>query len=167
MAALPEAVVRAHVESEMPAALAWAARHGLEADGDGEALELRVRMTSSGGEPYLLEGRFDSYRAIAPAWRFLHPDTGEPAGGAAFPHPAPSSPWGTVLLTGGPAGPVICAHFNRLAYGEHNGPHPDWGPVTNWPNVAPGQARADTIAGMVDRIYRDVWLSPHRLAPLP
>jgi hypothetical protein len=158
------AVVQVVVDELVPAA-AWAARQGLELTTDIERLRLELRLggpSAESLEQYLLVGEFDDYRAIPPRWIFVHPESGEEVGQAAFPAPG-STPFGASLFH---TAPVICAHFNRLAYSDAGGPHSDWGGLANWQNVGPGQAMALNIASMLDRIYRDLAFSRGRMAPL-
>jgi hypothetical protein len=54
---------------------------------------------------------------------------------------------------------VICAPFNRLAYGEHGGPHGDWGGPLSWLNVR-GHVRATALADMLALIIAHLNYSP-------
>jgi hypothetical protein len=169
VAALPEDVVRAHVADEMSAAGAWAARQHHELAFDADALTLRLPLlgkqpAAGAAERYLLTGAFDGYRAVPPAWRFVHPDTGEDIGQAGYPANDGGEP--TSIFLAHERG-VICAHFNRLAFAKHSGPHGDWGDETNWLNAASGYTRAETIADMLARIELGVRSSTARMAPLP
>jgi hypothetical protein len=165
---LPTEVVKAYIEEELPGARAWAERSELELSYDPERLALRLPLQGpgpEGPERYLLEGRFDDYRALPPIWQFLHPDSGEEIGAAAFPA-APAAPLGgsSILLSHGPRGGVICAHFSRWAFGE-GAPHTDW-QTANWQNIGDGKVLALTIGDMVVRIAIEVGCSPGRMAPL-
>jgi len=179
---LPTPVVDAYVEEELPGARSWADREGLELTVLPGRPILRVELTGPPApapdglegaareaplERYLLEAGLDDYRALPPEWRFLHPDTEEEIGAAGFPA-QPQSPLGGAsifLPHSDPYGAVICAHFSRRAYG--NGPHPDWGPPTNWENTRPGQVVARTLGDMLVRIALEVSASAGRMAPLP
>ncbi|MFC0028006.1 hypothetical protein ACFFMM_00510 [Micromonospora chaiyaphumensis] len=55
---------------------------------------------------------------------------------------------------------LICAPWNRLAYAEHGGPHPDWGALTNWKTAGAGYTKADTLADMLSQIHLHLTLSP-------
>jgi hypothetical protein len=123
----PHLLARAFVEApdEMPAAQSWASRRGLELVYDGVALTSSLKLAGAGidddqpAEPYLLIASFDSYRLLPPIWQFRHPETGKDIGVAAYPKPVGES----VLHPNG----LICAHWSRLAYKEHGGPHPKLG----------------------------------------
>lgn len=173
MGLLPDEAVRAYVESELPAARAWASRRRLELAVDEASLTLNIRLagpaaSATGHESYLLSGTFHDYRALPPAWRFLDPRTGADVGPPAYPAPLVPNPRGSNLfIGGGPTGAVICAHFNRLAYVAEQGPHGDWGPPANWLSLPPSQyTRADTIGDMLARIDLEVRESAGRMAPL-
>lgn len=175
MAQLPQDVVHAYVAEEMAAAEAWATRCGYDLSYDADALTISLPLLGAdpgggdGGERYLLTGVLDDYRAVPPAWRFVHPDTAADIGPPAYPAgPNPNPRGSTLFTTGGPTGAVICAHFNRLAYAEHDGIHPDWGPPNNWLTLPPSAyTRAETIGDMLARIELEVRESPGRMAPLP
>ena len=172
MSLLPRAVVHASVGEEMAAAQAWARRHDHELDFDETELRLAIELFGAAKadgvrERYLLTGYFDDYRAIPPAWTFVHPDTRAEVGPPAFPQPAPGRIQSSIFLTSGALGAVICAPFNRLAYSELGGPHGDWGSQTNWLHAAPDYTRAETIADMLARIATGVSETTTRMAPLP
>src|SRR3954469_7862159 len=84
--------------AEMSATVAWASRHELLLEYNPERLTLWLALTADGTaersapERYLLRGRFDGYRGVPPEWTFVHPDTREEIGAAAFPHPDPLRP---------------------------------------------------------------------------
>lgn len=175
MAALPHAdevrddphlIARAFVErpDELPAAIVLSKRRGLLLEYDRASLTVRLRIEGPAPEldappePYLITGTFDDYRALPPIWRFVHPVTGADVGTAGYPAHSGES----VMHPSG----VICAHWNRLAYSDHGGPHPDWGGPANWQNPVTGTV-ALTIPDMLDRLTRDVAASRGRMAPLP
>ncbi|HMJ35621.1 MAG TPA: hypothetical protein VK501_17055 [Baekduia sp.] len=172
---LSEDTVRAYVAEELPAAKAWAQRRGRQLSFDEEALSLTLPLygprASDNGDPeaYCLRGTFDDYRAVPPTWWFIHPDSEADIGPAAYPaSPSPHPRGSGLFLASGPTGAVICAHFNRLAYAEEQGPHGDWGATTNWLNTPPSNyTRAETIGDMLARISLEVDESQGRMAPLP
>ncbi len=171
MGLVPHATSVAIVEEELAAASAWAERHELSLDADPEALHLELALAGpsrngngSDAEDYLLLGDFDDYRAIPPAWRFVGPCTKDEIGSPAFPAGGTELPFPATVLH---PNAVICAHFNRLAYAAHNGPHPEWSDLGNWQNVREAETLALTIAAMLDRIWREVVHSAGRMAPLP
>jgi hypothetical protein len=55
---------------------------------------------------------------------------------------------------------LICAPWSRPAYGEHGGPHSDWGGQTNWTSAATGYTKADTLADMLSQIAMHLAVSP-------
>jgi hypothetical protein len=163
----PHLIVRRFVEAadEMPAAIALAARRGLELEYDPTALTAALSLSGPGAEAgapdelYRLTGGFDRYRLLPPIWKFVHPITGEDVGISSYPGPTGSS----IFHTNG----VICAHWSRLAYAEHGGPHSDWGGPSAWQRPQPGYTVALTIPDMLDRIIREVGWSRGRMAELP
>lgn len=171
MALLPLEAVQTSVAAELPAARAWAGRHGYTLGHDIEPVRIRLALNGPrpAEEPYLLLGTFEDYPTLPPTWRFVHPTTGQPVGRAAYPTPAVPYPRGSpLIIDGGIDGVVICAHFNRLAFTEEGGPHGDWGPLSNWQN--PGASPytfAVTIPDMLARIALDVRDSAGRKASLP
>lgn len=141
------------LDDELPGAQAWAKRCRTPLVWVPEGLEIRVTLTQpDSGELFYLRGRFDNYRAVAPAWVFTDAEwTAEP-GPQFFPRPAPT-PLGAPSVFH--AQPVICAPFNRLAYKEHNGPHPDWGGPAQWLTAGvAGQVTAHYLGDMVSVIYQ-------------
>jgi len=155
---VPIVQVKALLDEELVAGRAWARRQGLKLDFRPEDLALGIALRGSDEEPYLLEGVFDDYPTLPPSWRFLHPESGEAVGPAAYPRPADPYPRGSALIIdSGREGVVICAHFNRLAFEEEGGPHGDWGPLANWRNPNPSShARAETVGEMLARIALEV-----------
>ena len=59
---------------------------------------------------------------------------------------------------------VICAHFNRLAYGVKGGPHSDWGDPAQWTTAGKGYIHAVTIGDMLQSILRDFNYTEGRMA---
>lgn len=163
---------------ELAAALSEATRSGLDAEWDGDGLCLRVPINgppasppgepplSPGvaephmwSEPYLLEGLFESYRTLPPIWRFLDPRDGRDIGPSAYPQPLGAS----VLHPHG----LICAHFSRLAFAEHGGPHSNWNGPSAWQQPVEGTV-AMHIGAMLARLIWEVrYNSAGRMAPLP
>lgn len=165
----PHLVARAFVEAEeeMPAALAWAGRNGVDLRYDRETLTASTKISGPAAdgadgdtdEDYLIVASFDSYRLLPPVWKLVHPETGEEIGLAACPKPQGDSVFH-------PQG-LICAHWSRLAYSEHGGPHSDWGGQTTWQHPAGNYTVALTIPDMLDRLAREVRASRGRMAELP
>ncbi len=150
---------------EMPAAVAWACRRGLDLAYDAAALTVRLVLDGPGvsdqhtRERYVVQAVLEDYDVFPPAWRFLDPRTDGVIGQAACPRPV-----GTSILHGNG---VICAPWNRLAYQVEGGPHGDWGPTTGWKTPRPPYTHAVTIPDMLDRIHREVKRSRGRMAALP
>jgi hypothetical protein len=173
VALLPDHIVRAHVAEELEAARRWAARYDHELAFDESTLTLTVpllgaALIGSAPERYLLKGVFDDYRVIPPAWRFVHPGNETDVGPPAYPTATAGRRGTSIFLATGPTGAVICAHFNRLAYAEQQGPHGDWGAQTNWLNPPTSSyTRAETVGDMLARIDLEVRESAGRMAPLP
>lgn len=167
-------VARARVEEELLLARAWAQRQGLELSWDEEELKLRLPLEGPGAEEgetekYLLIGEFIDYKVMPPRWRFVHPETEEDVGAAAYPEPIPppKHPRPSPLIIPSNNGAVLCAPFNRLAFQAEGGPHGDWGELANWQNAsAANQARGQTIAEMLAAIFLDVRHSRGRKGPL-
>jgi hypothetical protein len=159
---IPTVVTRVVVAEELPAVLAWAARRpGWTVEFDDPALHLNVKTTHPvSGTPLRIQADLQGYRAVPPAWRFLHPDTdGEKTATDPFPQPGTHP-----LITGSifHGNRVICAPWNRLAYKENGdgGVHGDWGGLTNWTDAAAGYTKADTLADMLSQIGLHLSVSP-------
>lgn len=166
-------VAQANVAKELPAARAWADRNRLSISWEEEELALCLRLEGPGRnagtiERYLLVGRFDEYKALPPAWTFVHPDTEEPLGPPAFPRSTKGYRRSGLFINSGREGAVICAPFNRLAFKQEDGPHEDWGAPSNWENAArSGQVHATEIGPMLSVIHQVVGRSAGRMEPLP
>jgi len=167
VASLPKAVVRATLQQsdQIPAALAWAKRLGLELQYDEDRLLLHLPLEAPGStpealpEPYLIRGEFEDFDVLPAVWRFVDPRSGDIVGLAGYPSPDGSS----VLHTNG----LICAPWSRLAYKTEGGPHEDWGTLTDWKTPRPPYTHALTIPDMLDRLYRETRRSKSRMASLP
>lgn len=146
---------------EEPALRSVAQRRGwaVSLDLEGLALSATIDHPVAGVGLLRLDADLDGYRAIPPAWRFVDPDTGE-VSQRAFPKPG-SGPQGSGSIFH--PHPVICAPFNRLAYQDHGGPHPDWSGPANWVNVT-GHVFAHTLGEMLSVIDLHLRFSPGRMA---
>jgi hypothetical protein len=164
---LPKSTVQATLAQpgQIPAALAWARRHGLELSYDDDLLLVRLRLegpaptADSQAERYLITGEMDDFDVLPVLWRYVDPRTGAVVGPAAYPRPSGSS----VLHGNG----LICAPWSRLAYRSEGGVHADWGALTDWKTPRPPYTHALTIADMLDRLYRETRRSVGRMATLP
>lgn len=153
------------VEAELPGAQAWALRRSLLLQWLPEQLQLRVKLTQPiTNELFYLRGLFDDYRAIAPAWSFSDEQWVSTADQHYSP-PTVQTPHGASIFISHENRAVICVPFNRLAYKQKDGPHEDWGGPSNWLNVKAPQIHADTIADMLQAIYRDFVYSRGRMRP--
>jgi hypothetical protein len=161
----PQQLARAFVEApdEMPAAVAWAARRGLDLRYDPELLAASVKLDGPGisaddrTEPYLITASFDDYRALPPIWRFVDPRSGNDIGPPAYPRPVGPS----VLHGQG----LVCAHWSRMAYSVQGGPHSNWGGPAAWQQPVEGTV-ALTISDMLARLVHEVRDSRGRMGPL-
>jgi hypothetical protein len=151
VSALPATASRASVEEELDAARGWARRHDWTLDWNPETLILRA-ATYHRPPRRLVEVVADAagYRAVPPAWRFVTPGSDEPDQ-ASFPAPGPNSIFHPNF--------VICAPWNRLAYSEHGGPHPDWSGPAAWLQVR-GVTTAHSIPDMLATLNIHLRQSP-------
>ncbi|MFY1686191.1 hypothetical protein ACN265_32230 [Micromonospora sp. WMMD730] len=154
---IPAAVTRTVVTTELPAVQAWAARRpGWAVHLDDTALMLIVNAVHPrSGSALRITAQLSGYPAVPPAWRFT-----DPAGGSAPPFPQAGTNAEIVPGSIFHGNRVICAPWNQLAYAEHNGPHGDWGGLTNWKNAGAGSTKADTLADMLSQIHLHLTLSP-------
>jgi len=159
---VPDEVARAHIAQESAAILACAARNGAKADIDIDALEIRFSFNHPVDKlPLLLVADVHDYRAAPPAWRFLDPESGLETL-QAYPSAGNLPGGGPSVINSHKGMGTICAHFNRLAYAESAGIHPDWAAATDWLTTAPGTARATNIPEMFQLIYSHCCYSPGR-----
>lgn len=154
---LDPVVTRAELALEFPVLQERANRACWKVTLDVDRLILEVRLIHERTRQlYILQGRLDGYKAIPPAWEFVDPDTCEEGTAAAYPEPPSPAPGGNaVFITAGPQGRVICVPCNRLAYGDHKGPHTNW-TLANWMQETP---RYLTLCEMVNRINVDLQAS--------
>ncbi len=138
----PPEVSLYHVQTELQRAEPFVELFGLDVDtsmlSEGD---LRIRVTGSSrvdGEIYVVEMRFDGYRAIPPFVEFVHPVTGEIGVVTAYPSPFHSHP-------------CICARYNRKTYGGHSGVHSEW-QYGDWASD-PGTTE---IGGMLNHIFATI-----------
>jgi hypothetical protein len=154
---LDPVVTRAELSIEYPLLQERAKRAGWEVTLDMDQLKLKVQLIHKRtGQLYILQGDLDEYKAIPPAWEFVDPETSEKGTVAAYPEPPNPAPGGSaVFIIAGPQGCVICLPCNRLAYGDHKGPHTNW-TLANWMQETP---RYLTLCEMVNRINIDLQAS--------
>lgn len=145
---VPADVSRASLEAEAPAVQAWAARRGWAAQLDLQRLGLVATFAHpADASLLLLVADLTDYRALPPAWRFVDPLTGTSTP-RAFPAAGPVLGQSSIFHPNA----IICAPWNRLAYADAGGPHPNWGDATNWLTVAEGPV-AHTVADMLATIH--------------
>ncbi|MBX3352994.1 MAG: hypothetical protein KF684_08655 [Phycisphaeraceae bacterium] len=153
---LPANIVRDHVELELDALQGYCERHRWTLQWDPERQLLTFDRPSDlvGCAILRLTAEVEAYPLHPPAWRFWKVD-GQGQAVSVFP-----SNRGSVGNDGSIFHPsrVICAPFNRLAYGTHQGPHPEWG-MSQWKDVR-GVARATTLTEMLAIITAHLKASP-------
>lgn len=161
---LPPAVVEATVELELAGAFAWGERHGIDLTWLQGQNRLRIVFRQpETSELFYLGGQFDDYRALPPAWQWFDKTWSQ----ADRLHDSPKvakSPFGSSMFIRHGNRAVICAPFNRLAHKDCDGPHPDWGGLTNWAVAGLSHVHATTIGDMLQAIRRDVCISRGRMA---
>jgi hypothetical protein len=151
------------IEDELAGAYAWADRHKMDLLWRADDLELRVELTQpETAEVFFLQGLFDGYKALPPAWSFCDDNFVSAAVASQYPMPT-QSPFGSSIFIMHQATPTICAPFNRLAYAKHQGPHNDWGEPTRWLNAGENYVKAHSLGDMLQAIYRDFVLSRGRM----
>lgn len=158
---VPAAVTRALLaEDELPKAEEWARRHGWKLHADPEQLRLEVRTVHpADGKPVLIVASFDGYKAVPPTWRLIDPESLETTP-SSFPRAGPVNGQASIFHE---SQRVLCAQWSRLAYGEHSGPHGNWGPETGWLTVRDGN-HAETVAEMLSIIRVHLNASPGWMA---
>ncbi len=154
------------IEDELVGAVAWAGRHSIPLEWRPDDLEIRAILMQADDEqqPFYLRGRFDDYRAVAPAWVFSDKTWQSQGLPHLFPKPPANPPFGASIFH---TNAVICAPFNRLAYGEHSGPHSDWGGPTNWMDAGAQYVHAETLGDMLHVIYNHFRFTHGRLGAEP
>lgn len=161
---LPAVVVDAALEAELEGAIAWAARHELDLIWLPADRILRVTLVQAETqERFFLQAQCDSYKALPPMWDWRDQDWS----GAPAPSLSPSSkatPFGSSMFINNKGRAIICAPFNRLAYGLHGGPHSDWGDPAQWMTAGGSHVRATSIGDMLQAILRDFRYTTGRMA---
>lgn len=152
------------VEAELAAARAWALRHGVTLAWRADDLEVQATLTQpSSKETFYLVGRFADYRELPPIWTFTDAEWKADPRLDLFPSGG-QTPFGSSIFLNHGSKPVICAHFSRLAYGAHDGPHQDWSDLASWLSIAGTNVTATTVADMLAAIHRDLQHSTGRMA---
>ena len=161
---IPLAVTDAAISDELPGAMAWANRRQIAMDTRSVAGRIirAVFSQPENGEKFYLQGTFDGYRAYPPIWEWYDESWNTTEGLHLSPHPG-DSPFGSSMFIKHDGRSIICAHFNRLAYGVHNGPHSDWGNPAQWITAGHDYVHAVTIGDMLNSILRDFRFSEGRM----
>ncbi len=145
---IPSETARSTVEHELPPLAAYVKRHHWSVEWLRDAQRLEFRGLHRVAEkPVTIIAAVDEYPAIPPAWT-VNVENGQfPIAGAVL---GKSSIFHSNR--------VICAPFNRLAYGVHGGPHPDW-ILTGWRDVR-GNVSGRTLSEMFASILVHLRYSP-------
>ena len=161
---LPTTVTAAAMADELPGAMAWAKRHQIAMDtrliADHILRAVLVQPTSS--ETFYLQGTFGDYKAYPPIWEWYNENWSSTEELHLSPHSG-AGPFGSSMFIQHGGRGLICAPFNRLAYADHNGPHPDWGNPAQWTTAGQGYVHAVTIGDMLSSIFRDLRFSDGRM----
>lgn len=159
---LPPAVTAAAIDDELPGAIAWAERHQIAMDTRLLAdRKIRAVLVQPENDKFFLQGTFGDYRAYPPIWEWYDENWTSTEELHLSPHPG-ASPFGSMFIQHRGRG-LICAPFNRLAYGLHDGPHSDWGNPAQWMTAGQGYVHAVTIGDMLNSILRDFRYSEGRM----
>lgn len=153
---LPPAVTQAVIADVRAAISAWATWHRWDVDLDTGGLALVATARHPHAELVVtFHAALEGFPAIPPAWTCRTPDGQNVK--SAYPEPgaAPGIPSSIFHGNG-----LICAHWNRLAYQLHGGPHSDWGELTSWKTSGPGTAHADTLPDMLALLRLHLTYSP-------
>ena len=152
---LPPAVTNAAIESELPGTMAWAERHQIVIDTRlrTERIIRLVLVQEDEAEKFYLQGKFDDYRALPPIWEWCNETWAKSSDLTLCPNPH-ENPFGSTFIQHNNKG-IICAPFNRLAYGTYGGPHQGWGDLAQWMTTETGHIHAVTIGDMLQSILRD------------
>ena len=162
---LPSAVTDAAIAGELPGAQAWAARQGVALDTSliGQRVLRVVLVQDNGAATFYLQGIFDDYRELPPAWDWWDATWSTNEGRHLSPQPS-TTPFGSSMFLRQSSRGIICAPFNRLAYGTSGGPHGDWGNPAQWLTAGIGYVYAATIGDMLQAVLRDFRLTAGRMA---
>lgn len=157
---LPNEIVDATLEAELPGTLEWARRHKVfvECLLPAERILRVVLIQPSSAKRFFLQGRFDRYKELPPVWDWRDESWTESGHPALGPKPESTVCGSSMFLShnnDGVVQAIICAPFNRLAFKTEGGPHNDWGNPSQWMTPHPPCVYATTIGDMVQAIYRD------------
>ncbi|OBK22992.1 hypothetical protein [Mycobacterium asiaticum] len=152
-------VAQAVIDTERAAVVEWAARTGWEVGidncsaGQGPALQARIVHPITRA-PIVFHAALQDYPVLPPAWTCR--DRNGAVSAAAFPLPGSGSGLSSIFH----GALVICAPWNRLAYGAHGGPHRDWTDLTAWKGIGGNVSQAHTLGDMLATIALHLSVSP-------
>ena len=148
-------ITEAVMADEQPAITAWVERNGWKLTYDPVALQGRVEVEHPHAAGKIVIFWFDvtGYpNKQPPAWWCGGDGMSVTTEKADYPRPAlappPGLPNGSIFH----ANPVICAPWNRLAYGVHGGPHSDWPALAAWKTYGAGSTQAHAIPDMLSAL---------------
>ena len=160
---LPSVVTAVAIASELPGVRAWAERHQIALDTRLLAERIiRVVLVQEDSGKFYLQGNFGDYKELPPIWDWRDETWSETDGLYLSPR-SQGAPFGSSMFIQHNNRGLICAPFNRLAYGTHDGPHSNWGDPAQWTTVGPGYVRATTIGDMLQSILRDFGFTQGRM----
>ena len=136
---LPETVVDAAIKSELKGAMAWAARYGIDITTlmPTDRILRIVLVQEKSQERFFLQGQFDQYKALPPVWDWYDANWSNNGGPCLSPKGV-NTPFGGSMFIAHNGKAVICAPFNRLAFGTHAGPHTNWVEPVQWMTTGAG-----------------------------
>lgn len=143
------------MDEELTAITTWGARNGWSITYDPHCLRGRVLAPHPHvpGTTVVFWFAVDGYpNRQPPSWWCGGDGASVSVNRAAYPRPSPSPPPGLPAGSIFHANPVICAPWNRLAYGAHNGPHADWPELSAWKSYGGTSTQAHTIADMLSTL---------------
>ena len=62
---------------------------------------------------------------------------------------------------------LVCAHFSRMAYAEHGGPHGNWNGTAAWQQPVEGTVAMNVSAMLARLIWEVRYNSAGRMGDLP
>ena len=156
---IPLAATEAAIADELPGAVAWAKRRQIVLDTLSMAVPtLRlVLVQRDTNEEFNLHCTFEDYRAHPPLWQWLDANWSSTDELHLSPQPAgdrSASLGGSMFINHNRKG-LTCAHFNRMAYGAHGGPHSDWGSLAQWMTAGGDYVHVVKLGDMLSSILRE------------
>ena len=162
---LPDTVVNAALAIEISNAAVWANRNSVDFVSlfPSERVVRVVLVQEQSRDSFFLQGTCDQYPALPPIWQWCT-ESWDCCGARACGPAAARTPFGASMFLSMRDRAIICAPFNRLAYGALDGPHSDWGDPVHWRNAGKGYVHAETIADMLSAIRRDFICTTRRMS---